>query len=506
MNSRRGARAWRVWVISLLALVLVTAGLHAVRGQLQQAHVVLVYLLLVLSGSAFGGRMLGLVLAVLGFVFIDYFFQVPYDQFTVANRLDWFVLGAFVITAAIAASLFARAQAATERAQNRTAEVARLSRLGAELLGAGMAENALAAIADKVRESVGAESAVIFRVSDPGPRLELETLVTSGNGSLVEKGDAMKVAQDGEVVSGAALLFPLRVHDRVVGVLGIGGRNRLWDDEVSRRFLDALGYYAALAVERVTLVAQAEHAEALRESDRMREALLASVSHDLRTPLSTIKVLAQDSVGRHDLGVAMANAEVIEEQAERLTRIVNNLLDMTRLRSNAFPVHPEVNAAEDLVGAVARQVAGVLGDHPLQLSIEPPGAVLFGKFDFVQTQRILTNLIENAARYSPPRGPISLDSRREDDALVFRISDRGPGISLGERERVFEPFHQATSATMDVGGVGLGLYIARTLAEAQGGTLRYVARSEGGSTFELRLPVVTELPADLDTSPLEDGP
>jgi two-component system sensor histidine kinase KdpD len=490
-----------VWVLALLTLVLVTAGLRAVRGELQQAHVVLVYLLLVLTGSAFGGRVLGLVLSVLGFVAIDYFFQVPYDHLSVESRLDWFVLGAFVVTAGIAASLFARAQAATDRAHARSDEVRRLSQLGAELLGAGTAEHALSAIADKVRESLRATTVVMFRVARAGPPATLDALVRCGTGPPVATSDALRAADDGALVTaGESLFLPLRVHDRIVGVLGIGGPMQRWDDDGSRRFLDALSYYAALAVERVRLVAEAEHAEALRESDRMREALLASVSHDLRTPLTTIRVLAQDALGRRDLETALANAAVIEEQAERLSRIVSNLLDLTRLRGKAFPVHPEGNAAEDLVGAVARQVAGILGEHPLVPSIEQGGAMLVGQFDFVQTQRILTNLIENAVRYASPRAPIAFDVRREDDALVFSVSDDGPGVPREQRDEIFEAFHQTPSASADVGGVGLGLYIGRALAEAQGGSLSYAERAGGGSSFVLRLPSAPETLASADAA------
>lgn len=478
-----------IWTLSLVALVLATALLRIIRADVQQAHVVLVYMLIVLAGSASGGRVLGLVLAVLGFLCIDYFFQAPYDLLSVGSGLDWFVLVAFVATAVLAANLLARAQAAAARAQHRTDEVTRLSRLGAELLGAGTAENALAAIAEKVRETVNAETCIVYRVVESGAERDVEPLVECGTGATVGKGDVLAAVQRNEPIwRNGGLEIPLSVHDRTVGVLGVASNTRLRDDEAARRLLEALTYYAALAVERVTLVAQIEQTEALRESVRVREALLASVSHDLRTPLSTIKVLAQDSANRRDPDSSASNARVIEEQADRLTGIVSNLLDLTRLRSSAFVVHADVNAAEDLIGAVARQVTGALGGHALERRIDETGPVLLGKFDFVQSQRILVNLIENAARFSPELAPIVFSAWREDDSLVFSVGDSGPGVPPVERERIFEPFYRIRSASADVGGVGLGLYIARALAEAQGGTLTYEQRREGGSTFVLRLP------------------
>lgn len=524
-----------VWTFFLATLGLTTGGLYSVRADLQQAHVVLVYLLVILGGSAYGGRALGVVLAVLGFLSIDYFFQAPFDFLSVGNGLDWFVLVTFLITASVAANLLSRAQAAADRERGRSDEVARLSRLGAELLGSGTAESALGAIAEKARDAVDADTVTVFRLLSAAEGLTLEPLAVRGQVATIDASNAVRAAIDGEslavslsgrvlrlpvATSGPsvfpatdaeplrAIMIPLRVHDRIVGVLATAKNTPLRADEASLRLLDTLSYYTAIAVERVALVAEAEHAEALRESDRIREALLASISHDLRTPLSTIKLLAQGLATRDfrdDPDGVTANANVIEEQADRLTRLVTNLLDLTRLRASAFPVHPEVNAADDLIGAVARQVIGILGDHALVRRIDQTGPVLLGKFDFVQSQRILTNLVENAVRFSPPGEPIVLGVRRDTDALAFSVSDAGGGVPSAERERIFEPFYRAPATSADTGGVGLGLHIGRALAEAQGGSLTYASQREGGSRFVLRLPASDEVPSDLEAELLEEG-
>jgi two-component system sensor histidine kinase KdpD len=237
-----------------------------------------------------------------------------------------------------------------------------------------------------------------------------------------------------------------------------------------------------LAAERTRLVAVAEHAEALREADRLKDVVLASVSHDLRTPLTTIKALAQAGARQGD-----QNAIAIEEQADRLARLVADLLDLSRLQGGALPVHPEPNTAEDLVGAALRQVAGLLGDRTVETKIEFTEPALVGRFDFVQTLRVLTNLIGNAIRYSPSRSPIELSVQREGERLVFAVADRGPGIPPADRERIFEPFYRPASAVAG-SGAGLGLAIARRLAELQGGTIEYTERPGGGSVFALRLP------------------
>ena len=254
-------------------------------------------------------------------------------------------------------------------------------------------------------------------------------------------------------------------------------------DEAKRRFLAALAYYAALGVERVDLVAEAERVEALRQADRLRDVLLASLSHDLRTPLTTIKAVAQQAASLGD-----GAAAVIEEQADLLSRLVGDLLDWSRLKAGAFPVNPELNTAEDLVGAVARQCAGLSGDGRLTTSVDLERPVLAGSFDFLQSLRILSNLVENGLRHTPPGTSVELSVRRNENLLEFEVADRGPGVAPEERDRIFEPFYRPSSSQPDVGRAGLGLSIARRLAEVQGGSLECLPREGGGSCFRLRLP------------------
>src|ERR1019366_6459625 len=163
-----------------------------------------------------------------------------------------------------------------------------------------------------------------------------------------------------------------------------------------RRFLRALSYYAALGIDRIRLVAAADRADALRAADRLKDALLASVSHDLRTPLTTIKALA------HDLGARDDRALIIEEEADRLNRLVADLLDLSRLQGGAIPLHIALNAVDDLVGAVVQRMSGALGERTLEIAFQDSSTLLVGRFDFVHALRILVNLVENAHKYSPP--------------------------------------------------------------------------------------------------------
>ena len=457
MSRQRTAALWIGWSGIFLG---VTVLLVALRGQFDQAHVTLIYLLLVLLGSASAGRGLGILLAVTGFLLIDYLFQTPYGTLSVDKGLDWLVLLAFLVTAVVATQLLARAGAAAAAARERADEIDRLSSLGAETLSAGRAEDALAAITAVIRERMGV------------PECEL-------------------VASDTAAVHDEkAMLLPLVAHGRVVGVLRLADPAGLRLDAPRVRFLHAISYYAALAIDRVRLVAEAEHAEALRQADRLKDAVLASVSHDLRTPLTTIKALARDIAEGGE-----ERAAVIEQQADRLNRMVSDLLDLSRLDAGGVAVKPEVNTAEDLVGAALQQVSGMLQSREVRTDAVAASEIVAGRFDFVHSVRILTNLLENALKYSAPTTPIEVFISREDPFLVIGIADRGIGVPPEERERIFEPFYRPPTSPPDTGGAGLGLSIARRLATAQGGTLVHRDRPGGGSIFELRLPA-TALPDD----------
>jgi K+-sensing histidine kinase KdpD len=247
-----------------------------------------------------------------------------------------------------------------------------------------------------------------------------------------------------------------------------------------------------LSAERLRLVAETEHVDALREADALKDALLASVSHDLRTPLTTIKALAH-AIGQE----GDERAATIEEEADRLNRVVTDLLDLSRLAGGALQLTPEINAADDLLGAALQQVSGHAGGREVTVLVDQAGPMLVGRFDFVHALRIVVNLLENAFKYTPAATPIELAARGGQGALEIEVADRGPGIPAGDRARIFEAFYRPAGHRPDGRSAGLGLSIARQLAEAQGGSLQYQPRDGGGSRFILRLPAadIGDIPA-----------
>jgi len=304
----------------------------------------------------------------------------------------------------------------------------------------------------------------------------------------------LALLENGQVV---ALLLPLQVQGRTVGVLRLVNESGIRLDAQRLRYLEALSYYAALGLERVRLSAAAEHAEALREADRLKDALIASVSHDVRTPLTTIKALA------HDLGTfGDERTEIIEQEADRLNRLVADLLDLSRLNAGALPLRVEVNAIDDLLGAAVQQVEPSLQGRRIDVTLPPGAPVLLGRFDFVQTLRIIANLVSNAAKYGPVESSVEIVVSCEDADIAIRVVDRGPGVPADQVDRIFEPFYRAPGVPPDVGGSGLGLSIARQLAEAQGGSLAYSPRQGGGSVFSLHVPAAGDPAPELPASPV----
>jgi two-component system sensor histidine kinase KdpD len=503
----------RETVLAFMLFLGVTAALLAVRGALDKTHVALAYLLTVLAVSSRGGRAPGVAVSVAGFLSFNFFFVRPYHTFTVAEPLDWAVLVAFLLTSLVAAQLLVRARNEAASAQLRAAEVERLSALGAETLNAGRTDDALHAIIEVIRRTLGAAlcdvyireegeaAALLVRTGASAPRdgtrafgqpsaeRIVEWVAVNGRVAVELNDGSMRVGQADrldlanlDLENLRVLVLPLHVRERTVGVLTITPEGALNLDAPSRRFLEALSYYAALGVERLRLARDADRAQALEKADEAKNAVLASVSHDLRTPLTTIKALANEIRQEGD-----ERAAIIEEEADRLNRFVADLLDLSRLMGGGFRVEAEINAAEDLVGAAMQRVSGAAGDRNVVASLDPSETLLLGRFDFVHSLRVLGNLIENAVKFAPPHSDVEVQARRAQGSLEFLVSDRGPGIPPSDRESVFQPFYRAGDGP-DAGGVGLGLSIARGLAAAQGGSLRYEPREGGGSRFIFSVP------------------
>ena len=471
----RGARP-SIWIGGALMLVTFVTVMAPYRATVDEVHVVLPMLLLILLASSIGGERLGFFLAAVGFVAIDTIFQRPFGTFSMRKSHDLTVLVSFFVTAAVATRLLARAQFQAAEARRRSAEVQRMADLGADMLSATSTTAALERVATVMCELLGAEHCRISRgVEADKQEVVAEATIerSSGSGHRGAPTDPLRL--------------PLYADGVRIGDMSVHGVDARVLRETRATTLQAMAQYAALGLDRMQLAANAAHADSLREADRMKDMVLASVSHDLRTPLTTIKLLAA-SLSRH----GQAPAAQIEEEADRLSRMVGDLLDMSRARAGELVLAMDVNTLEDLVGAAMRQLTPMLGDRRVTRIVADDEGPLVGKFDFVASLRVLVTLMENAAKYSLADAPIELVARRDGEELVIEVRDRGPGVAEEDLGRIFIPFFRSKAVLYDVGGAGLGLPMAKMLAEAQGGQLCYRPREGGGSIFTFTLPALDQ--------------
>jgi two-component system sensor histidine kinase KdpD len=500
LPSRPGTTEWRAqarlrrWASAFVALLALTSAMLLVRSELDKAHIALLYLLVVLVGSAIDGNVLGLTLAGCAFLLFNFLFLPPYYTFGLTNPLDWLVLASFLVTSTVAAQLLAHAQRRTREARARTLEVEGFSTLGAETLNAAEPVQALSAIAEVIRGTLDVDGCDIF--VHRGSDAELELLAhaaaprTARSTAEAPPAGSWALSWD-EIADARAVAIPLTVRGRSVGVLRLANEPRVELAPGQRDFLNALSYYAALGVERVQLTADASHTAALRDRDRLKNALLAAVSHDLRTPLTTVKALAHTIVER-GASPGDSNAISIEEEADRLTSLITDLLDYSRLTGDALHLAPQIESADDLIGAALASVRGIVQSRTVRVTEDAGSTMPLGRFDFVHSVRAIVNLIENAVKYSAPDAPIDIGVRRVTDMLVISVADRGVGVCERDREQIFEPFYRSPGTPPAAHGAGLGLSIARGLALAQGGDVTYEARQGGGSVFSLTLPAAEQ--------------
>ena len=286
--------------------------------------------------------------------------------------------------------------------------------------------------------------------------------------------------------SARALYLPLVASQRTVGVLGVQPAQtpRLISPE-QLHLLEAFANQTALAIERASLAEESQQVRVQIETERMRNALLSSVSHDLKTPLAAITGAAS-SLLEDEAGTHRELVQTISEEADRLNRLIQNLLDMTRLESGAVQVRKEWHALEEIVGAALMRLDDRLRERPVTTHL--PADLPLIPLDAALVEQVLVNLLENAVKYTPPGSPIEIVANVADGEAWVGVADRGAGIPPGTEERVFDKFYRVRTAG-NSGGVGLGLTICRGIVEAHGGRIWVENRDGGGALFQFALPL-----------------
>lgn len=469
-----------------------------VRHELDVSNVALMLLVAVLASAVAYGLLPSLFACLICALAYNFFFLPPLYTLTIAAPENIVTLGVFTMVAVIASHLTARVRMQAILARERAGTNEELYRFSRKLAGIGTMDDLLWAAAHQVARMLGlnvvlllpeGESLEVRAGYPPEDMLDADDMAaarwTFAQGTPAGRG--------ADTLPGARRLFlPLRTARGVVGIIGLDGRRDgalLAPDQ--RRLLDALLDQAAQAIERIRLTADIDRTRIQAETERLRAALLTSISHDLKTPLASILGAASSLRlyrAQLDPAAQVELARTIQEEAERLDHFIANLLDMTRLESGA--VAPQLGPVElaDVVGSALRRAAPLLARHPVALEIEKDMPLL--RLDPVLFEQVLFNLFDNAAKYAPPDTGITLRAMREGDKVRIRLLDRGEGMPESDLERVFDKFYRAQARDRRRAGTGLGLPICRGFLEAMGGTITAANRTDGkGAVFTITLPV-----------------
>ncbi len=469
--------------LALLLAPVLTLLLANLRHNLTLTSEVLVFLVGVVAVALVGGLLPAVLASVVGTLCLNYFFTPPLYTFTVSDPNNAFALAVFVVVAAVVASIVDNAARRSKQAVRASAESALLVTTAGSIM---RGEQPLQAVVDRAREAFGMQTVTMLE-RNAGPQGEP---VPGGGWHIVAvAGEAATEQRPVTSPKDADVAMP--VGDRLV----LAARGRMLAAE-DRRVLGAFAMYAATALEQQRLAETAQAAKPIAEADRMRTALLAAVSHDLRTPLASAKAavtsLRSDDIqwDRDDYEELLATAD---ESLDKLARLVENLLDVSRLQAGALSVFPR---PADLGEIVARSLDD-LGASGRSVVIEIPPDLPEVYIDPGILERVLANLVANALRFSPVGSPPVLTASSLGERVEVRVIDRGPGIPAGQTGRMFVPF-QRLGDTDNTTGIGLGLALSRGLTEAMSGTLEPEETPGGGLTMALSLPAVpgsaTQLP------------
>ena len=472
------------------------------NARFAQANLIMVYLLGVMLVAVRFGRGPAVLASVLSVGSFDFFFVPPYLTFAVSDTEYLITFGVMLSAALVISTMAARLREQARASRERERRAAALYKLSRELADAQNLEDILTAALRTVQDVFAARAVILL--PDEGGRVRIR----SGDTSLLGPGDhdhgvAQWVFDRGEpaglgtqtLPAAQALFLPLLGSRGPTGVLGIRPANirfLLRPDQF--RFLETFANQTALAVERAGLTAQAEQARIQIEAERLRNTLLSSVSHDLRTPLAAITGAASsllEAAGKLSPETRRELVESIAEEAGRMNRLVSNLLDMSRLESGVLHVNKEWQSAEEAIGAALERLGTRLEGR--QVDVKLPAGLGLVPLDEVLIEQVIYNLVENAIKYTPPGSPIEIRGEVVKNEIAIEVLDRGPGLPPGEEQRVFEKFYRAREANRP-GGIGLGLTIARGIVEAHGGSMIASNREGGGAVFRFTLPLGGEPP------------
>jgi two-component system, OmpR family, sensor histidine kinase KdpD len=457
----------------------------------------LVFLMAVLASAIAWGLLPALFGSLLSVLTLNFFFLPPLYTLTIADPENVVALFFFALVAVIVSNLTAATRTQIVSARARAKTTAELYAFSRKLAGIGLLDDLLWATAFQVSSMLKVSTVLLLPDQDA---LSLELASAYPPEDRLAEADMAAArwcwennhptGRGSDTLPGGKWLFlPLRTGSGTVGVIGIERDALLTPDE--HRLLDALTDQVAVAIERISLARGLAEARVLAETERLRAALLTSISHDLRTPLASILGTVsslRSYADKYDEADRDELLATLESEAERLNRFVGNLLDMTRLEAGAIELKLDLVDVGELIGAALQHADRILSRHRIEISVDPDLPML--RLDPILFEQVLFNLLDNAAKYAPPGSRIDLRAHREGDVVALEIIDEGPGIPPDDLERVFDKFYRVQTLDRRRAGTGLGLAICRGFIEAQGGRIAAHNRLDrSGAILTLRIPV-----------------
>ncbi len=495
-----GASVWRGYAWSVAAVLCTIAIAYVIDATAAGSlgSLAMIFLVPVLISAVTFGRWPALFTTFLSIMAYNFFFLPPRYTFTIANPNNWLSFGVLLFVAIIAGNLAARVRAQADLAAARAAAMGELYRFTGKLTSIARLDDILWAAAFQMSSMLKANVVILLhdratnrpmvRAGYP-PEDELDDQDLAAAAWSWDHGQP--AGRNSQTLPGAKRLFlPMRTGQGLVGVTGLQRHDEksLFTPE-ERRLLDALIDQTALAIERSELVERVDEAQVRAEADKLRVAMLTSLSHDLRTPLASILGAATTLLSSKDLHVRQSEdlLEMIREEAERLDRFVGNLLDMSRLEAGALGVKLEAIDVIELAETASKRLARRLSGHHLVL--DAPDGLPLVTVDPLLLEQAIVNLLDNAAKYAPVGSDIRVQARLAGSKVLLVVEDEGPGIPPDELPLIFDKFYRAKAADRRVAGTGLGLAVARGFVEAFGGTLDAANRIDrSGAALTIALP------------------
>ena len=483
-----------------IVLVTLATGLgFLIGGRIEPTNLVMLYLLTVVIAAIYLGRGPAVLASLLGVLTFDFFFVLPYFTFAVSDTQYVITFIALFLVGMVISQLTARAREQAEAAQHREAETAELYDLSRDLAAAAELDAILQALTQHCEQSFERDVVVLLpegdhlvaRVASSGLTLGREEISVA---DWVYRHGEPAGRHTNTLTAVQLRYLPLKTPQSVVGVLGVGKPGSAEHDltPAQRRLMEAFANQAAQAIERGKLAEEARQIKLLQAAEKLQNALLNSISHDLRTPLVSITG-ALTSLDEQSDSLDDENRESLiltaREEAERLNRLVGNLLSMTRIESGAIKLHCEPGDIQDVIGTALEQLGKRVATHEIKVNI--PDDFPLVPMDFTLIVQVVVNLLENAVKYSPVGSLIEVFASLPDDKACLEVADRGVGIPPEDLTRVFDKFYRVQRPE-SVSGTGLGLSISKGIVEAHHGNIAARVREGGGTIIRMELPLNQE--------------